>query len=316
MKSAPSALAIFMENATTFFRADLYTFTLPSGLVLRWSGATVPVKASLQVLGTTTGPYEWLVGPPIGDQGVQSARGVAPGSVDVTLNCGDGRFQVGGVDVRDFAFGLGFDGALVRIDRAYAASVSDMTTIGPVGTYCRFSGRMSEPKELGQTQVVLTCTDFRDALDTDYPKATFQTSCNNTFGDAKCGVNLAALTVTGSVTNTGGTQTAATFDTTLTQAGNYFQLGALTFTSGVNSGLSRSVKAYSQQGGGVLMQSPFPSIPQPGDTFSIVPGCLLSMGTSANTCGSWQSAVPSGTPWQQRYRATPFVPPPTTGLPT
>lgn len=312
MKNASAALISFLENATTYVRADLYTFTLNGGGVLRYSSANMPVTASITVAGAEQGPFTWNLGPPIQDAGVQSSRGVSVSSVDVTILGGDGRFQVGGLDILDFIDGFGLDGATARIDRAYAATWSDMLTKGPVGTYCRFAGRVSEAKEQGQTQAVVTLTSFMDALQASFPAEVFQTPCLNTFGDANCGVNVAALTVTGSVVSSGGTQTALTFDTTLTHAGDYFALGVVTFTSGANNGIARSVKAYSIEGGGVLLTAPVPAIPQPGDTFTISPGCSLALTSSSpGGCQQWQP-----TTWQERFRGFPWIPPPTTGLPT
>ena len=312
MKSCSSALSSFLENTTSFFRADLYTITLVGGAVLRWSGASMPIKSSIQVDQASQGPYTWSLGPPIGDKGVQNARGVQPASVDIVIACGDGRFQVGGEDVRDFVFNLGFDGALIRIDRAYAASVSDMSVNGPVGSYCRFSGRYNEAKELGPTQVVVTATDWRDCLDTEYPKVEFQSSCNNVFGDANCGVQLSGIEVAGTVENT-GPNTPTYFRSTATGlAVSDMNLGSVEFTSGLNAGLARSVVGYTPQFGAFGTSAPFPSAPSNGDTFTACPACPL---TTAG-CQRWQGAVPSHTPWQQRFRGTPFVPPPSTGLPT
>ncbi|MGC1300936.1 MAG: DUF2163 domain-containing protein [Caulobacteraceae bacterium] len=310
MKSCSAALANFMENATTAFRVDLYTITLQGGAVLRWSGSTIPVEASIQVNQQPAGPYTWILGPPISDAGVQNSRGIQPGTVDINIYCGDGRFTVAGKDVRDFVFGLGLDGATVRIDRAYAASFSDMATVGPVGTFCRFSGRVSEPKELGQSQVVVTCTDWRDCLNTEYPKVGYQSSCNNTFGDANCGVDLASLTKSATVSVASSATNVV--QSAIVAADDEFDLGTVTFTSGINAGIARSVKSTVLASDSITTTAPFPSVPQAGDAFNVCPGCALSIAA----CTSFQGAVPSGVPAMQRFLATPFVPPPSTGLPT
>ena len=312
MKSSSAALSSFMENATSFFRADLYTITLAGGAVLRWSGASLPIRSPIQVEQVSQGPYTFNLGPPIGDKGVQNARGVQPATVDIVVSCGDGRFTIGGEDVRDFAFGLGFDGALIRIDRAYAASVSDMAVNGPVGSFCRFSGRYSEAKELGPTQVVITATDWRDCLQTDYPNVAYQTSCNNNFGDANCGVELSQVLVKGTVENT-GPNTPTYWRTTATGlAVSDMLLGSVTFTSGENEGEARSVIGYTPQYGAFDTSAPMPSAPANGDTFTACPACPLTMAG----CQRWQPKVPSGTPWEPRFRGTPYVPPPPPGLPT
>jgi hypothetical protein len=252
------------------------------------------------------------VGPPISDEGVQSSRGVNAASVDITINGGTGVWTVNGVDILDFIEGFGLDGASVRIDRAWAPDWPTMFGSGPVGTHCRFSGLFTEAKELGETQAVITVQDPRSVLQTPFPAEVYSTSCLNVFGDANCSVNVAALTVTGAVISSGGTQTQVTFDTNLTQTSGYFTLGVITFTSGENAGLSRSIKTHSSGGGGIYVTAPLPAIPQPGDAFTISPGCSLALSSSSpQGCQQWQPST-----WQTRFRGQPFVPPPTTGLPT
>jgi len=311
MKAATTTLINFLENATTYVRADLYTFTLNSGAVLRYTSANAPVATTITVNGVARGPYTWNVGPPISDEGVQSSRGVNAASIDITINGGTGVWTVNGEDILDFIDGFGLDGASVRIDRAWAPDWPTMFGSGPTGTHCRFSGLFTEAKELGETQAVITVQDPRSVLQTQYPAEVYSTSCLNVFGDANCSVNVAALTVAGSVIDSGG-GTQLTFDTTLTQAGDYFALGVITFTSGENAGVRRSVKTYSQVGGGIYLTAPLPAVPQPGDSFTISPGCSLALSSSSpQGCQQWQPST-----WQNRFRGQPFVPAPTTGLPT
>jgi hypothetical protein len=311
MKAATTTLINFLENATTYVRADLYTFTLNSGTVLRYTSANAPVTTTITVNGVAQGPYTWNVGPPISDEGVQSSRGVNAASVDITINGGTDVWTVNGLDILDFIEGFGLDGASVRIDRAWAPDWPTMFGAGPTGTHCRFSGLFTEAKELGETQAVVTVQDPRSVLQTQYPAEVYCTSCLNVFGDADCSVNVVALKVTGAVAS-GGSPTQLTFDTGLTQATGYFTLGVIAFTSGVNEGLSRSIKTYSATGGAVSVTAPLPAAPAAGDTFTISPGCSLALSsTNPNGCQQWQPST-----YQERFRGQPFIPPPTTGLPT
>jgi hypothetical protein len=184
--------------------------------------------------------------------------------------------------------------------------------LGPTGTHCRFSGLFTEAKELGETQAVVTVQDPRSVLQTPYPAEVYSTSCLNVFGNPNCSVNVAALTVSGAVISSDGAETQLTFDTNLSQASGYFTLGVITFTSGENAGVSRSIKTYSQSGGVVDVTAPLPAVPAVGDAFTISPGCSLALSsTNPNGCQQWQPST-----WQNRFRGQPFVPPPTTGLPT
>jgi hypothetical protein len=309
MKAATTTLINFLENATTYVRADLYTFTLNSGAVLRYTSANAPVTTTITVNGATQGPYTWNVGPPISDEGVQSSRGVNAASVDITINGGTGIWTVNGLDILDFIDGFGLDGASVRIDRAWAPDWPTMFGSGPIGTHGRFSGLFTEAKELGETQAVITVQDPRSVLQTPYPAEVYSTSCLNVFGDANCGVNVVALTQSGTVIDA---SSQLAFNMNLGVADQYFTLGVVTFISGENAGISRSVKYSSSDGNGVMLTAPLPAVPAIGDAFTISPGCSLALSsTSPQGCQQWQPST-----WQNRFRGQPFVPPPTTGLPT
>jgi uncharacterized phage protein (TIGR02218 family) len=301
VKSASTNLIGFLENTTEFVRADLYTFTLNGGGVLRYCGANLPITAIVNNAGGVGASATWNLGPPISDAGVQSSRGVNAATVDVTILGGDGRFTVGGEDILDFIENFGLDGASARIDRAWAASWSDMYTQGPVGTHCRFSGYVSEAKELGQTQAVVTLSSWLDLLQTPYPPEVFQTSCLNVFCDADCGLGLATFTQTGHVVTVGD---QASFGMDLAAADGFYTLGVVTFTSGPNAGVSRSVKSSAASGNAIKLTAPLPAAPVVGDSFTISQGCALSMAA----CQGFNNL--------SRFRGAPFIPPPTTGLPS
>jgi hypothetical protein len=300
VKQASSNLISFLENATEFVRADLYTFTLNGGATsLRYSGANLAISAIVNNPSGVGTSATWNLGPPISDAGVQSTRGVNASTVDVTILGGDGRFTVQGEDILDFIENFGLDGATARIDRAFADSWSTMATTGPIGTYCRFAGYVSEAKELGQTQAVVTISSWLDVLQTPYPAEVFQTSCLNSFCDPNCGLNIANFSQTGHVVSS---SSSTVFQTNLSVADGFYTLGVVTFTSGPNAGVSRSVKVSAASGALITLTAPLPAIPAVGDAYTISQGCALSMAA----CQGFNNLL--------RFRGTPFVPPPTTGL--
>lgn len=95
-------------------------------------------------------------------------------------------------------------------------------------------------------------------------------SCDATLGDARCGVDLEALRVSGTVT-TGGSQIAFTASA-LAQAADYFTYGIVTWVTGDNAGRSMEVKQHSA-GGVFALQLDMPNAIAVGDTFTAVPGC-------------------------------------------
>lgn len=100
---------------------------------------------------------------------------------------------------------------------------------------------------------------------------TYTASCSRTFGDAGCGINLAAITVTGTVTSV--TSNAIIRDSGRAEAVDYFIAGTIHFTSGANIGLKPlEIKSYAADGTiGTFDAFFYP--PQIGDTYSMTPGC-------------------------------------------
>jgi len=95
-------------------------------------------------------------------------------------------------------------------------------------------------------------------------------TCDATLGDARCGLNLAAFTFTGTVSSVADGRTFTGTPSTA-QVSTYFDAGQLTFTSGLNAGLTREVRNYVSPNSFVTqLEFPFPIAA--GDTFSVVAG--------------------------------------------
>ena len=107
---------------------------------------------------------------------------------------------------------------------------------------------------------------------------TFSVGCNVvTFGDARCKFDVAAHVITGTVTADAGAQLNQ-FSVALEQGsppdGFSYVGGTLTFTTGANTGFFREVKVDPNQNDGVAQfWSQFPNPINPGDEFTLLPGC-------------------------------------------
>lgn len=88
------------------------------------------------------------------------------------------------------------------------------------------------------------------------------------------------------------------FNTTLTNPSDYFDQGTITFTSGANSGITRTVRLYENASGQVLLWLALPNAPSAGDAFNIAPGCDKTLSTCTNKFGN-----------SINYGAFPFIPP-------
>ncbi len=98
----------------------------------------------------------------------------------------------------------------------------------------------------------------------------FSPSCRAKLGDARCGLNIASYTVTGSVTTCTDSQNFT--DSARSEASGYFRMGKITFTSGNNVGLAMEVKQF--DGGGIIrLVFPMPYSIKVGDGYSMQAGC-------------------------------------------
>lgn len=102
----------------------------------------------------------------------------------------------------------------------------------------------------------------------------FSPACRATLGDARCKVNLADFTITGSVTSALSQQEF--LDTSRSEETGYFNGGIISFTSGNNAGLSLEVKEYVLKASGgsqVILALPMPYAFAEGDAYSMTRGC-------------------------------------------
>ena len=108
--------------------------------------------------------------------------------------------------------------------------------------------------------------------------------CRFDLGDARCAVNVAALTVTGSVT--GVTDNAAFYDSSCGAASGTFNYGKLTWTSGANQGLCMEVQNWDGVNQIFTLWLPMAYGIQVGDSYSVYPGCDKRFSTCGGTFGN------------------------------
>jgi uncharacterized phage protein (TIGR02218 family) len=139
----------------------------------------------------------------------------------------------------------------------------------PVGVLWRFSGRV-ESIAISRGEARLTVKSDMALLNVMVPRDVYQSPCRNTFGDLACGKNLTALKIAGVVTAASNTN-KTDFGHAMAQAAEYFSLGAIEFTSGANIGQKRTVRQHSISR--IAFWNPLPFALNPGDTFTVYPGC-------------------------------------------
>ncbi len=100
--------------------------------------------------------------------------------------------------------------------------------------------------------------------------------CAADLGDARCGVDLAALEETGTVD---AAASATVFETTLVQATGWYDGGELSWTGGANAGQTVAVRSWDAATGALSLFLPALYAIQPGDAFAVRPGCDKSFAT-------------------------------------
>lgn len=285
-ETSTGALAALLNSKQPLNKADLYTLTLASGTVYRWSGSDLVL---------TGGGNTWGLGPGLARTGVKFYVGVQVDTMTVTIT-DNVATTINDQPLVAFIRAGGLTGARLQVDKAFWGAADT----APVGALLWFPGRVADIVCDRYSAAVTVKSDL-ELLDVMVPRDVYQAGCLNTLYDAACGKARAAYVVTstaGSATDT----RRITFAHSLGQAAGYFELGVITFTSGPNTGISRSVKTHTTGSPGQLtVLQPWPFSVTSGDAFSIYPGCDKTRAT----CISKFSNLP-------RFRGMPFIPVPET----
>lgn len=266
-----------------FLMADLLTLTLKTGQIYRWCLGDANVTYNANVFTTTT---DQGTVPLVSLGSTRNARGLEVPTMDMTIFKGD-TAQILGINIALAAHNGALDGAALRVERAFMPTWGDTSN----GTVIIFEGIVSD-LDIGATQIVVHVKGELERLAVQMPPTIFLPSCANCFGDANCGISLPALTLAKTVS--GGTTTQLTGASG--KPDGYFQNGVVTFTSGVNTGISAAIASY--VAGVVTFVVPLPAAPTIGDGFTIYPGCARTVAA----CASYSNS--------SRFRGCPFVPPP------
>ena len=187
-----------------------------------------------------------------------------------------------------------FDGATLVYSGAYWPQGAYANPVTPTGVIDKFEGLVAEV-DAGRSLATFTVNSFLDLLNQNMPRNLYQSGCVNTLYDAACTMNSNSFKEAGSASSG---STGSVINATLTGAAGIYNLGYITFTSGVNNGLSRSVGLYTKGSPGTIALSmPFPNAPAASDTFNIFQGCDKQMSTCTNKFNNLTN-----------FRGFPFVP--------
>jgi hypothetical protein len=279
MKTASPALLALLNDSTQFLMADLLTFTLTNGLVLRFTSADIPVTFEGNVYAGGSGS------PLIKRDRTRTVLGLEVDSCNFKINA-DSTHTINGVPFLDAALRGYFDGASVLLTRAFfdATTISDLGdgfsggfSAEPVGAAHLFGGKISDCRAQ-RTELQLTAKSDLEILDVKFPRNVYQSGCSRTLFDAGCGLLAANFSHASTVASAASDKLSLAC--ALSQADGYFNQGVLTFSSGALQGVTRTVKSHA--GGVITFSRPLPSVPPTGAAFSVSAGCDKKQATCKN----------------------------------
>ena len=281
MKSASTTLVNFLNTNQQFYMADLYTLTLNGGYVARYTSWDQDLSSGGNLFNAFA----------IERSKIRTVVGVEVDTLEVNVFAKNTDLLNGAPWFSAVQRGA-LDSAILKLERVFMATANDTS----MGTISLFSGRVSDT-EVSRTEAKLTVKSELELLNTNLPRNLYQSGCLHTLYDNGCQLNKANYAVGGTVVS--GDVTS--LNTTISRATDYFTLGVVKFTSGVNNGVTRSVRYHS--GGSFVFALPLVSAPAAGDTFIAWPGCDKTKDTCS---GKFNNVV--------NFRGFPYVPTPETAL--
>jgi Uncharacterized conserved protein (DUF2163)/Phage conserved hypothetical protein BR0599 len=281
----------------SFSRAELYSLTLITGQVLRWTSADIDVTATINSGGTQVTATWSHSGPKCERGDIVEAVGIEVSTMDLTITVDDeSEPSINGVPFRRWVGAKGLAGAFVELHNVYAPALTLPLVV--TGTLPRFAGSVADI-ELLRNGCKVTVKSMLNLLTVSLPRALYTAQCRFSFGDGGCGVNITALGQAGTIS----AATATTITCGLTQAAGYFANGQVLFTSGANAGLRRAIRSSAP--GQIVLTGPAAFVPAVGDTFIAFPGCDKTY----DSCIPWWGALA-----QNRFGGEPNIPAPETAL--
>lgn len=279
MKTISAGLKAFLDSATDVLRIELVKITLPqsAGVIYLTS-----LDNDIEYSGHTYLSGNLAVNPGFKRGNVTTGVGTDTKTMELTLYCTNTTRLTVSPDmaVPTFADYGGFDNAIVEIDCLPVPVPAPGTALDTSnGTYNIWTGVVGDVRA-DRTEVELEVSSMLRYLQGAFPRNYSLPTCNNSLYDSACGLDKSNYMTPGVVGS--GLGNTTTWPSNLTQADDYFNLGWVRFTSGVNQSLIRTVKTYANTDGKIVITDPLPNLPATGDEFNIYPGCDKLQTTCTN----------------------------------
>jgi hypothetical protein len=302
MRPASAALQSYLAQNDAFVVIDLYTFALPSGAVLRYSGWTAP----LAIPGTAFPPgslnhdasgYTYFaLGPRFGRSMVTTKIGIEPTELDISVLAGAADL-IGGSSFADAVRTGQLDGATVELDRFFAPPQVGGSGVpaNNLGAIVWFYGRVAE-SDVGRSKIDIKVKSLLNLLaQQQMPRRLYQAACTHVFGDAMCTFNRAGLAAT--IAAGVGSNQAVIVATLSPSPATLYDQGTIVATAGANAGQRRSIAQLAA--GNVYLLKAWLEPVAVGDAFQLLPGCDHTLGTCQSTFNN-----------SDHFGGFPYIPPP------
>jgi uncharacterized phage protein (TIGR02218 family) len=281
MKVTDPAFPNWLKTTTAFWYADLYTWTLADRDIpimgTSWPGGISPDWQNVWIISTSSMKYSC-------DLSVDSVK------VTIALPA-DGLCPSGNSSA--YLRAGYFDGARLLVQRLFMAAPG-LAFDSPDNPVPLFSGRVSNV-QLDGTKAEIEVKSDLELLNIQLPRNLYGPQCRWTLFDGQCGLNINDPNYQVSGTVVSATATHIVVSNIGGKPDHWFDQGQLT----VKAGLSTNVKT--QVGTDIDVFPPFVVVPQPGDTYTLLPGCDKTLATCESKFNN-----------RLRFGGTPFVPKPET----
>jgi uncharacterized phage protein (TIGR02218 family) len=272
MRAATSALVNYInmlraEPDAQAIVADCYTFTLLTGLILTYTNADVPVTLNGYVYAANSILVDGLK--------FKCAAGLEVDQQQITVSA-RATNTVGGVPFLQALRNGVFDGCEIQRERAFLNSWSAADTANPIGRVILFKGRIGTVDNVGRTSAQITVNSDLVLLDLQMPRNVYSPACQHVLYDSGC-------TLIKSAFGTAGTVGAGSTGLVINWSGASlnFNQGSITFSSGINAGVSANVKS-AIAGVSLSLSYPLLNAPSAGDAFTVYFGCDHTQATCTN----------------------------------
>lgn len=277
MKHVSDALSQHLDADKRFISCDLYELNFRSGLSYFYADTDRDV-----IFGGRTYVAD---GPIIQRTAIKTASQVSVDKLTLTIHANE-QDTLGGVPLMAVAHNGGFDGATLKLRRAFFDDKGNI-----IDAIDLFTGNC-EVKSGGGLTVQLEVKSVVQRLNTEWPNRRYYPQCPYCIYDSDCGVDINRYRKRVRVDQVPAHNTLI-FNTTFSNG--YYTAGGIEWLSGPLTG--QAVQIMTSENNRITFMNPTDAQPRIGDEAYIYPGCDKTPQTCKAKFNNFN-----------RNRATPYVP--------